>query len=84
MCDIANLIGDNPETRIYHNNRIVGCIKANKDFIQGEEQVVKIPNMVNPNFSGDFNGFKIEIMNGDSSVILEKVEYPTFSDTVTV
>lgn len=40
--------------------------------------------MVNPDFSGDFNGFKIEIMDGDSSVILEKVEYPTFGDTVTV
>jgi len=42
---------------------------------------VKIVNIVNPNFSGDFEGFKIEIMDGDSSVILEKIEFP---GTVTV
>lgn len=40
--------------------------------------------MVNPNFEGDFSGFKIEIMDGDSSIILEKVEYPAFSDTITI
>ena len=43
--------------------------------------MVKIINMVNPNFSGDFKGFKIEIMDGDSSIILEKIE---FLGTVTV
>ena len=37
--------------------------------------------MVNPNFSGDFEGFKIEIMNGDSSIILEKIE---FTGTLTI
>jgi hypothetical protein len=29
--------------------------------------------MVNPNYSGDFEGFKIEIMDGNSSIILEEV-----------
>lgn len=28
MCDVRNLIGPNPETKIFHNNRIIGCIKT--------------------------------------------------------
>lgn len=40
--------------------------------------------MVNPDFKGAFDGFKIEIMDGDSSIILEKIEYPTFSDSITI
>lgn len=40
--------------------------------------------MVNPDFKGDFDGFKIEIMDGDSSIILEKIEYPAFSDSITI
>ena len=31
--------------------------------------------MVNPNFSGLFSGFKIEVMSGDSSIVSEKVEF---------
>lgn len=30
--------------------------------------------MLNPSYSGTFSGFKIEIMQSDSSVILEKYE----------
>ncbi len=32
--------------------------------------------MVNPKYSGTFIGFKIEIMDGDSSIILEKIDFP--------
>lgn len=39
-------------------------------------QVVKIINMVNPNFSGIMQGFKIEILEGSSSVVLESVAFP--------
>ncbi len=31
--------------------------------------------MVNPLYSGTFSGFKIEVMDGDSPIILEKVEF---------
>ena len=40
--------------------------------------------MVNPDFSGNFEGFKIEIMDGDSSVILEKIDHPAFSDVINI
>lgn len=31
--------------------------------------------MVNPNYSGVFSEFSIEIMDGDSSVIKEKIDF---------
>lgn len=31
--------------------------------------------MVNPNISGTFSGFMIEILNGDSSIVLEKYSF---------
>lgn len=32
-------------------------------------------NLVNPGYSGLFNGFKIEIMDGDSSIVLEEKSF---------
>lgn len=31
--------------------------------------------MINPSFAGTFEGFKIEIMDGDSSIVLEQIEF---------
>ena len=32
--------------------------------------------MINPDFSGFLNGFTIEVLDGDSSIVLEKVDFP--------
>ncbi len=31
--------------------------------------------MVNPSYSGTFQGFTVEILDGDSSIILEKKDF---------
>ena len=33
-------------------------------------------NLVNPGYSGTFNGFKIEIMDSDSSIVMEEKSFP--------
>lgn len=32
-------------------------------------------NMVNPSYSGLFKGFTVEILDGDSSIVLEKIDF---------
>jgi len=39
-------------------------------------QSIKIINMVNPDYSGILQGFLIEVMDSDTSIILEKVLFP--------
>ncbi|KAL4505423.1 hypothetical protein ABPG72_002485 [Tetrahymena utriculariae] len=74
LCDVQGLAGQNPSTLLLFNQRIVTCQNVNKD-LQGP-QVVKIINMVNPSFSSIMQGFKIEILEGLSSIVLESVTFP--------
>ncbi|KRW99610.1 hypothetical protein PPERSA_03411 [Pseudocohnilembus persalinus] len=75
MCEVQGLYGQNPNTEMYHNKRIATCVKADKSLLSSEIQQVKIINMINPSFAGTFEGFKIEIMDGDSSIVLEQIEF---------
>lgn len=47
-----------------------------KKNLQGGEEIVKIINMKNPDFSGIMSGFIIEILQSRSTVVLEKIEFP--------
>ncbi|EAR88803.2 hypothetical protein TTHERM_00262990 (macronuclear) [Tetrahymena thermophila SB210] len=74
LCDVQGLAGQNPNTLLLFNQRIVTCQNVNKDL--NGPQVVKIINMVNPSFSSIMQGFKIEILEGLSSIVLESVTFP--------
>lgn len=75
MCDVLLLVGAAPQSIVLHNSRIVTCKSVAKTLLTPDTQVVRIVNMVNPGYSGTFNGFKIEIMDSDSSIVLEKIEF---------
>jgi hypothetical protein len=54
---------------------------TNKSFLSTETQEVTIVNMVNPNYSDAFTGFKIEIMDGGTSMVRETF---TLANTITI
>jgi len=47
-----------------------------KAILGGEQAVVKIINMKNPEFSGKMSGFMVEILQARSTVVLEKINFP--------
>ncbi|KAL4505422.1 hypothetical protein ABPG72_002484 [Tetrahymena utriculariae] len=74
LCNVQGLTGNDPITTVSFNKRMITCQNV-MSLIQGN-QVVRIINMRNPNFSGIMQGFTIEILQGSSTVVLEKIYFP--------
>ncbi|KAL4456555.1 hypothetical protein ABPG74_000662 [Tetrahymena malaccensis] len=74
LCNVQGLTGNDPITTVSFNKRMITCQNV-MNPIQGN-QVVRIINMKNPNFSGIMQGFTIEILQGTSTVVLEKILFP--------
>ncbi|EAR88802.2 hypothetical protein TTHERM_00262980 (macronuclear) [Tetrahymena thermophila SB210] len=74
LCNVQGLTGNDPITTVSFNKRMITCQNV-MNPIQGN-QVVRIINMRNPNFSGIMQGFTIEILQGTSTVVLEKIQFP--------
>lgn len=56
---------------ILHDKRSIVCKKIDMK-VTGKQQV-EIIGMMNPQYSGTFNAFEIEVMNGQSQQVLTKV-----------
>lgn len=75
-CDVDGISGTLPDASVQFNQRVTTCSGMQKALLGGEQAVVKIINMQNPDFSGIMSGFMVEILLARSTVVLEKIEFP--------
>jgi hypothetical protein len=69
LCEVENNYGKNPQAEIFYNRRIIACKTIQKAFAANSIQKISIKNMINPAWSGIMQGFMVEIMDGDSSIV---------------
>ncbi|EGR31412.1 hypothetical protein IMG5_110280 [Ichthyophthirius multifiliis] len=72
-CDIVGQFGKTAKAILAHNYRTITCQSVNKNIT--DINIARVINMINPDFSGIMQGFKIEVLELDSSLVLEKVEF---------
>ncbi|KAL4456526.1 hypothetical protein ABPG74_000633 [Tetrahymena malaccensis] len=76
LCNVDDLYGQDPIVEIYHNKRIISCKNLQKKIDSGSLNSVKLINMVNPYYSGFMQGFAVEVLQGNSTIVLEKAYFP--------
>jgi hypothetical protein len=74
-CDIVGYIGQNPEAVVSYDQRTVSCKNVAQAISNTATLSARVINMVNPNYAGDFSGFVIQVMNGDSPIVQEKISF---------
>lgn len=71
-CSVDGLSGSAVETSVLHNNRTFVCKNLNK--VLSKEAIV-ITQVTSPPFSGTQRGFLIEVLQGNSPIVLQRISF---------
>jgi hypothetical protein len=73
FCKWDAYYGQQPEAIILHDQRTIICRSVQKAIKKDAIEQVDIQGMVNPQYSGTFGTFSVEILQGVQPIILTKV-----------
>jgi len=90
-CEVDGVVGPASKTLVLHNKRVFVCEKIAKNLLN---EALVMTQVRSPSFSGVQRGFTIEILQGNSPVVLHRLSFngdiyiapgtPTFSVTPNV